>query len=93
MRNFIQLILMDICMPRMDGVSAVRALRADPRTRDVPVIMVTSKSDEARVQEGYAAGCTSYVTKPIEPIQLRRRVEALLARGTDSVAPDAADGP
>jgi CheY-like chemotaxis protein len=60
------LILMDIQLPEMDGLTATRHLKADPATRDIPVLAVTSyamKGDEAKA---LAAGCSGYVTKPID---------------------------
>ncbi len=60
------LILMDIQLPGMDGLTATRQLKADPVTRDIPVLAVTSyamKGDEAKAFE---AGCSGYVTKPID---------------------------
>lgn len=60
------LILMDIQLPGMDGLDATRHLKADPATRDIPVLAVTSyamKGDEAKAFE---AGCSGYVTKPID---------------------------
>ena len=72
------LILMDVMMPLMNGIDAVRALRSSDLTLRIPVIMVTSKGEEARVQEGFAAGCNDYVTKPINPMHLARTIRALL---------------
>lgn len=60
------LILMDIQLPGMDGLTATRQLKDDPATRDIPVLAVTSyamKGDEAKAFE---AGCCGYVTKPID---------------------------
>ncbi|MBI2163059.1 MAG: response regulator [candidate division NC10 bacterium] len=60
------LILMDIQLPGMDGLTATRQLKGDPTTRDIPVLAVTSyamKGDEAKAFE---AGCSGYVTKPID---------------------------
>ncbi len=60
------LILMDIQLPGMDGLTATRQLKAEPTTRDIPVLVVTSyamKGDEAKAFE---AGCSGYVTKPID---------------------------
>jgi CheY-like chemotaxis protein len=60
------LILMDIQLPEMDGLAATRHLKADPRTREIPIVAVTSyamKGDEAKAFE---AGCQGYITKPID---------------------------
>jgi two-component system cell cycle response regulator DivK len=72
------LILMDIQLPVMDGLTATRQLKADPATRDIPVMAVTSyamKGDEARALE---AGCSAYVTKPIDKTLFLETVSKLL---------------
>ncbi len=74
------LILLDWMMPKMTGVDICRALRADPVTADVPVIMLTSKSRERDIEEGFAAGVNDYILKPFNPRSMLRRVEAVLAR-------------
>ncbi len=58
------LILMDVNMPEMDGFAATRALRADPETKDIPVILVTSKDQKADKAWGKMLGAKGYVTKP-----------------------------
>jgi CheY-like chemotaxis protein len=60
------LIFMDVVMPRMNGFDACRALRAQERTRDIPIIMVTTRSEPYNVKEGYESGCTDYITKPFD---------------------------
>jgi CheY-like chemotaxis protein len=76
------LILMDIQLPGMDGLTATRQLKADPTTRDIPVLVVTSyamKGDEAKAFE---AGCSGYVTKPIDKkVFLEAVAKALGNRG------------
>lgn len=72
------LILMDVMMPEMNGFDAVRALRADPRTASIPVIMVTTRGEEDKVAEGYEAGCNDYLTKPIDKVQLLTKMRDLL---------------
>jgi len=72
------LILMDIQLPEVDGLTATRHLKADPATCDIPVVAVTSyamKGDEAKAFE---AGCSGYVTKPIDKAQLLDTVARLL---------------
>lgn len=68
------LILLDIEMPEANGIEICRALKSDPTTRDIPVIIVTSHTDEADEREGLRAGAIDYVTKPISPELLRIRV-------------------
>ncbi len=60
------LLLLDINMPRVDGVEVLRALKADPRTAVIPVIMLTTTDDPREVQRCYQLGCSVYVTKPVE---------------------------
>jgi CheY-like chemotaxis protein len=72
------LIVMDVVMPRMNGFEALRALRAQPETRETPVILVTTRGEPANVEEGYAAGCSEYVTKPIDAEELLAKVKASL---------------
>lgn len=59
-------LLLDIKMPRVDGVEVLRRLKADPRTEIVPVIMLTTTDDPREVEHCYELGCNAYVTKPVE---------------------------
>ncbi|MGE3959769.1 MAG: response regulator [Vicinamibacterales bacterium] len=59
------LVLLDIKMPRMDGVEVVRRLRAHPQTCLLPVVLLTSSVEERDIMAGYAAGANAYVRKPI----------------------------
>jgi CheY-like chemotaxis protein len=68
------LILMDLVMPRMDGFEAVRRLRANEATKMIPVIMVTTLGDADSMEAGFVAGCSDYVTKPIEATLLLAKV-------------------
>lgn len=60
------LILMDIQLPGMDGLTATRHLKADPATRDIPVLAVTSYAMKGDEVKAFEAGCSGYVTKPID---------------------------
>jgi CheY-like chemotaxis protein len=60
------LMLLDIKMPRIDGVEVLRQVRADPRTAKMPVIMLTTTDDPREVERCYALGCNVYITKPVE---------------------------
>ncbi len=78
------LILMDVALPGMDGLSLTREIKADPRTRHIPIIAVTAfamKGDEERVRE---AGCDDYIAKPIDTRKLPAQVARLLARSRRS---------
>lgn len=59
-------LLLDIRMPRMDGVEVLRHLKADPRLKAIPVIMLTTTDDPREIQGCYELGCSCYVTKPLE---------------------------
>jgi DNA-binding response OmpR family regulator len=74
------LILMDVVMPRMDGFEAVRKLREDDTTRSIPIIMVTTRGELASVENGYASGCSDYVTKPINGLELLTKVRSCLGQ-------------
>lgn len=72
------LVLLDINMPRVDGVEVLRQLKADPRSVHLPVIMLTTTDDPREVKRCYDLGCSSYVTKPVE---YGRFVEAIRRLG------------
>lgn len=73
-------ILLDWMLPGLDGVEACTRLKADPATRDVPVIFMTAKSQEADVARGLAAGAIGYIAKPFDTRLLGARVRAILGR-------------
>jgi CheY-like chemotaxis protein len=72
------LILMDVMMPRMDGFEACRRLRVVEATRGIPVIMVSTRGELQSVENGYESGCTDYVTKPINGLELLSKVRSYL---------------
>jgi DNA-binding response OmpR family regulator len=74
------LILLDVEMPRLDGLAACRALRADPRLAAVPIVMLTARSSEEQLLMGFAEGATDYLTKPFAVAQFRARVRSWLTR-------------
>ncbi len=74
------LVLMDIMMDGLDGVSAVKLMRSDASLRDVPVIMLTARDMEADKIAGLDAGADDYITKPFSVLELCARVRALLRR-------------
>lgn len=74
------LILLDVMMPDMDGLSACRELRAIPRFRHVPIIMFTAKSMPDEKWEGFEAGATDYLVKPTTSEELTKRVRTILSR-------------
>jgi two-component system phosphate regulon response regulator PhoB len=79
-------ILLDLMLPDMAGTDVCRQLKSDPRTRGVPVIMVTAKSEEVDRIVGFELGADDYVTKPFSVRELMLRVRAILRRG-ESEAP------
>ena len=74
------LVILDFVMPELDGLDVLRALRADPATVSLPVLMLTSQSDEGSTRAGFDAGATDYLTKPFSSPQLSARVRACLTR-------------
>jgi CheY-like chemotaxis protein len=72
------LILMDIGLPGMDGLTFTRLLKLDGRTRNIPVVALTAFAMKGDEQKAYAAGCDGYITKPIDTRKLPGRVAALL---------------
>ena len=76
-----RLFLLDITMPGMNGLDVCRAIRADEKLQDVPVIFMTARAQASDVAAGIEAGADTYIIKPFGPIELREHVEALLDRG------------
>ena len=74
------LVILDWAMPKMSGLDVCLALRADPATAGIPVILLTAKAQESQVERGFAAGADDYIVKPFSPREMLRRVDALLAR-------------
>jgi PAS domain S-box-containing protein len=72
------LVLTDVMMPRLDGFALLRALRADARTRDVPVVLLSARAGEESRVEGLAAGANDYLVKPFSARELLARVTANL---------------
>jgi two-component system alkaline phosphatase synthesis response regulator PhoP/two-component system response regulator VicR len=64
------LVVLDVMMPMMDGFEVLRNLKGDPATRDIPVIMLTAKAQDADVFRGWQSGVDCYLTKPFNPMEL-----------------------
>jgi putative two-component system response regulator len=73
------LILLDVMMPDMDGYEVLARLRADPITRDIPVVFLTALDSAADEERGLQLGAVDYITKPIRPAVLLARVRQQLA--------------
>jgi two-component system, cell cycle response regulator DivK len=73
-----QLILMDVQLPKMSGLDATRALKADPRTSDIPIIVITSFALSGDREKAAAAGADSYLAKPYSPRELLALVRQYL---------------
>lgn len=69
------LILADIMMPQMDGIEMCRQIKSDPELAEVPVVMVTTKGEPEKVEQAFLAGCSDYLTKPIDKLELLKKVE------------------
>ncbi|MEN8707401.1 DNA-binding response OmpR family regulator [Nocardioides marinisabuli] len=74
------LAVLDVMMPGVSGLEAIRAIRADPGLADLPVILLTARAQESDVESGFDSGADDYITKPFSPRELAARVEALLSR-------------
>ena len=74
------LAVLDVMMPGLTGLEAVREMRRAPELSDIPVILLTARAQQSDVQTGFDCGADDYLTKPFSPKELASRVEALLAR-------------
>ncbi len=75
------LLVLDKVMPKLDGFEVVRALREDPATRGIPIVMLTERTSEEDVLSGLQLGVEEYMPKPFSPHELSARVRRTLARG------------
>lgn len=72
------LIILDIMMPKIDGYEACRIIKANPLTKNIPVILLTAKGRDIDKRLGYEVGATDYIIKPFSPTQLIERIQELL---------------
>ena len=72
-----RLILLDLKMPKVDGLEALRQIKADPRTHTIPVVMMTSSREEQDVVESYRLGVNSYIVKPVDFDQFAEAVRQI----------------
>lgn len=74
----VNLVITDLNMPNLDGIGLIRKVRADPACKGIPILMLTTESQEARKQEGKAAGATGWIVKPFTTQQLLAVVKRVL---------------
>jgi DNA-binding response OmpR family regulator len=79
--------LLDVSMPAMNGYEVTAALKADPTTKDIPVILLTARAQTADVTKGFDAGADDYITKPFSPQALQIRVAAALGDSVGQASP------
>lgn len=82
----VDLVLMDIMMPEVDGIEACRCINAVEGFRDIPIIMVTARADAKYLEAAFSAGANDYITKPVNATEVTARVRSALSlkRETDS---------
>jgi CheY-like chemotaxis protein len=73
------IILLDVMMPNLDGLSACAAIRTQPETAHIPIVMVTTRGEEHNIERAFRNGCTDYVTKPINGLELLIKLQNILA--------------
>lgn len=88
-QNEPHLILLDVMMPRMDGMECCRELRRMPQTKDSVIAFLTARSEDYSQVAGFEAGADDYIAKPVRPAVLLSRVKALLKRVETSADPSA----
>jgi len=82
------LILLDWMLPGMSGVRYARKLRADERTKEIPIIMLTARTEEGDKVEGLETGADDYITKPFSPKELMARIKAVMRRRAPQLTND-----
>jgi two-component system phosphate regulon response regulator PhoB len=88
-RNFLPgLVVLDWMLPDVTGVTLVRRLRADPRTADIPIVMLTSRERECDKVTGLEVGADDYITKPFSSLELIARVKAVMRRRVPQLTDD-----
>ncbi|HEX5392812.1 MAG TPA: phosphate regulon transcriptional regulator PhoB [Rhodocyclaceae bacterium] len=82
------LVLVDWMLPDVTGIALIRKLRADAETRDIPIIMLTSRAQESDMVTGLEAGADDYITKPFSPRELLARIKAVMRRRMPQLTDD-----
>ncbi len=78
LKGDVHMIITDLNMPNMDGIELIKNVRANPKYKFIPMVMLTTESQSGKKQEGKAAGATGWIVKPFKPDQLMSVVEKLL---------------
>jgi two-component system phosphate regulon response regulator PhoB len=86
----IDLIVLDLMLPGIDGLEVTKRLKNDPKTRDIPILMLTAKGEEADIVAGLELGADDYITKPFSPRILLARIRAALRRKTETPVDESA---
>jgi two-component system response regulator len=71
-----KLILLDLKLPKVDGLEVLREIRGNPQTREIPVVVLTSSAEQRDIVETYKLGVNSYIQKPVDSVQFRQTVKA-----------------
>jgi two-component system, OmpR family, alkaline phosphatase synthesis response regulator PhoP len=79
------LVVLDVMMPYLDGFEVLHEMKKNPDTRDIPVIMLTAKAQDADVFNGYKSGADCYLTKPFNPKELNAFVKRILPSSDDDL--------
>jgi len=82
------LVLLDLMLPKIDGLAVCKLLKDDPATAGIPIIMLTAKGEESDIVVGLETGAEDYVTKPFSPRVLLARIRAVLRRGSGQASVD-----
>ncbi len=76
-------ILLDVMMPELDGYETCKQLKANPLTKDIPVIFLTARAQEKEIKKGLEMGAIGYLTKPFDPMTIKDELEAVVQRAED----------
>jgi CheY-like chemotaxis protein len=72
------IVILDVMMPKMDGLEVTKRLRADPATAKIPVILLSARAQDMDIREGLDIGASAYLTKPFDPVELLEVVGRLV---------------
>ncbi len=72
------LVLMDVVMPRMNGFEACKRMRQQASTREIPIVLVTTRGEESYMEAGFQSGCNDYITKPVDGAELVALLQSYL---------------